>query len=85
MTCAACHTRQISVDGKAYRIDGGPAIADFQSFLADLDAATGRALDDPAAFDEFADAVLGPAAATPAAPRRLRGKVCAAGGCATIR
>ena len=27
MTCAACHTRQIEVDGVAYRIDGGPAIS----------------------------------------------------------
>jgi hypothetical protein len=24
MTCAACHTRQIEFDDKAYRIDGGP-------------------------------------------------------------
>src|SRR5688500_9096682 len=32
MTCAACHTRQIEVDGTACRIDGGPAIVDFQSF-----------------------------------------------------
>src|SRR5712691_4719885 len=33
MTCAACHTRQITAEGKTYRIDGGPAIVDFQSFL----------------------------------------------------
>ena len=44
MTCAACHTRQIEVDGVAYRIDGGPAIVDFQSFLADLDTAVGTVL-----------------------------------------
>ena len=61
MSCAACHTRQISVAGKDYRIDGGPAIVDFQSFLADLDAAVAGVLSDPAAFDEFAGAVLGPA------------------------
>src|SRR5262245_33782419 len=24
MTCAACHTRQITAEGKTYRIDGGP-------------------------------------------------------------
>src|ERR1700722_11712807 len=35
MTCAACHTRQITVAGKTYRIDGGPAIVDFQSLLRD--------------------------------------------------
>lgn len=62
MTCAACHTRQIAADGKEYRIDGGPAIVDFQSFLADLDAAVARVLGDEAAFQTFAQAVLGPAA-----------------------
>ncbi len=64
-TCAACHTRQISVDGKEYRIDGGPAIVDFQSFVADLDAAVGRVLGDDATFQTFARAVLGPAAPQP--------------------
>jgi hypothetical protein len=44
MTCAACHTRQITVNNVAYRADGGPAIADFQSFLADLDAAVNSVL-----------------------------------------
>src|SRR5262245_13953120 len=34
MTCAACHTRQIEVGGSSYRIDGGPAIVDFQGLLA---------------------------------------------------
>lgn len=65
MTCAACHTRQISVDGKEYRIDGGPAIVDFQSFLSDLDAAVGRVLGDDAMFQTFARAVLGGADPTP--------------------
>ncbi|BAQ69748.1 hypothetical protein NHU_02600 [Rhodovulum sulfidophilum] len=59
MTCAACHTRQIEVRGTAYRIDGGPAIVDFQSFLADLDAAMQAVLDDDATFDAFADKVAG--------------------------
>ena len=59
MTCAACHTRQIEVAGTAYRIDGGPAIADFQSFLADLDTAVNTVINDPKAFQGFAGAVLG--------------------------
>ncbi|MET1079251.1 MAG: di-heme-cytochrome C peroxidase [Pseudomonas sp.] len=59
MTCSACHTRQIEVDGQAYRIDGGPAISDFQSFLADLDTAVGQVLAQPAEFDAFAASVLG--------------------------
>lgn len=65
MTCAACHTRQIEVAGVAYRADGGPAIVDFQSFLADLDQAVQTVLDKPAAFKDFAAAVLGPKAPPP--------------------
>jgi hypothetical protein len=64
MTCAACHTRQITAEGKTYRIDGGPAIVDFQSFLADLDVAVGRVLAGDSAFQPFAAAVLGSPAAT---------------------
>lgn len=63
MTCSACHTRQITVDGKAFRIDGGPGIVDFQSFLADLDTAVGEIVGNDASFQSFAQAVLGSAAA----------------------
>lgn len=59
LTCAACHTRQIEFGGKAYRIDGGPAITDFQTLLSDLDTAVGTVLGDANAFEEFARAVLG--------------------------
>ena len=58
MNCAACHTRQIEVGGTKYRIDGGPAISDFQSFLIDLDDAVIKVLNDPAAFAAFARSVL---------------------------
>jgi mono/diheme cytochrome c family protein len=58
MTCAACHTRQITVAGVSYRIDGGPGIVDFQHYLADLDAAVGSVLASDAAFAAFASAVL---------------------------
>ena len=64
MTCAACHTRQIEFGGKAYRIDGGPAIIDFQSFLSDLDASVDAAVNDAARFSIFARIVFG---ATPSA------------------
>jgi hypothetical protein len=63
MTCSACHTRQITAEGKTYRIDGGPAIVDFQSLLTDLDNAVGQILASDAAFQPFAAAVL--ASATP--------------------
>ncbi len=59
MNCSACHTRQIEVSGTSYRIDGGPAITDMQSFLADLDKAVNTVLTDSTAFTGFAHAVLG--------------------------
>jgi len=62
MTCSACHTRQIIVNHQAYRIDGGPAIVDFQSFLTDLDTAVAVVLNDSSAFTAFAGEVLGPTA-----------------------
>ncbi|MFA5985657.1 MAG: di-heme-cytochrome C peroxidase [Methylococcaceae bacterium] len=61
MTCAACHTRQIDVNGQFYRIDGGPAIVDFQSFASDLRDTVAYTLDNAAAFEAFAESVLGKA------------------------
>jgi len=58
MTCSACHTRQIEVGGTSYRIDGGPAIVNFQGFLADLDTSVNNILKDDTAFAEFASSVL---------------------------
>lgn len=57
MTCSACHTRQIEVDGVSWRIDGGPALTDFQSLLADIDKSVDAVLKNGAAFDDFAKAV----------------------------
>ncbi len=74
LNCAACHTRQISVGGKDYRIDGGPAIADFQALLADLVDAVGRARSSDAVFGAFADRVLG-TTATPQQRRALHDAV----------
>jgi len=59
LNCAACHTREIQVANVSYRIDGGPAISDFQSFLADLDASVAHLLADSATFHTFAVDVLG--------------------------
>ena len=71
MTCAACHTRQIEVSGASYRIDGGPAIIELQSFQTDLDTAVNTVLSDATAFDQFATDVLG-AAPTPSDKQKLR-------------
>jgi hypothetical protein len=74
MTCSACHTRQIEVEGATYRIDGGPAIVDFQTFLSDLDRAVGKVLKDESAFVDFAHGVLG-AEPTPAQMAQLRSEL----------
>jgi mono/diheme cytochrome c family protein len=74
LTCSACHTRQIEVGGKSYRIDGGPAIADLGSFWRDLDAAVGKLLSEPATFPAFAQSVLG-AGKTPQKESELRDQV----------
>ena len=69
MTCAACHTGQLEYrkDGVTHvmRLDGAPANADFQEFLADLIAAARATLMQPDRFNTFARA--GP-------PRRLFGR-----------
>ena len=75
MNCAACHTRQITVEGRPYRIDGGPAFADFQSFLTDLDTAVGNVLKDDASFRAFATKVFAPAPVDAADVAELREEV----------
>lgn len=71
MNCAACHTRQIEFGGITYRIDGGPAIIDFQTFLSDVNIAVSAVVNDAKAFADFASAVLG-ATHTPADETALR-------------
>ncbi|HEX6375239.1 MAG TPA: di-heme-cytochrome C peroxidase [Allosphingosinicella sp.] len=68
MTCSACHTRQIVVGDREYRVDGGPALVDFQALFVDMVDAVGRVLVDDASFQAFANLVLGPDA--PADQRR---------------
>ena len=35
-TCAACHTQQLRIGGTDVIVDGGPTIADFSRFMAEL-------------------------------------------------
>jgi hypothetical protein len=71
LTCAACHTGEIAHRGRRLRIDGAPAMADFQSFVEAVDQALVATRDDPAKFDRFARGVLA-AADTPANRALLR-------------
>jgi hypothetical protein len=74
-TCSSCHTRQIEVAGKAYRIDGGPSLTDYQAFLGDLDKAVGDALANDASFAAFAASVLQSPTPAPADVAALRLRV----------
>jgi hypothetical protein len=58
MTCAACHTAAISYKGATLTVDGGPTLADFQTFIEDLNKALAETKDDAAKFERFAKAVL---------------------------
>ncbi len=57
-TCAACHTSQINYDGKAIRIDGGPAMADMVTFLHDLEKSLQATLDDENKKERFVEKVI---------------------------
>ena len=59
LTCAACHTTQINYQGTAMRIDGGPAMADFEGFLTALTGALQATARDDAKFSRFAGKILG--------------------------
>jgi hypothetical protein len=58
MTCAACHTAEIRLGVKAYRVDGGPTGGDVQAFLTDLTQSLQQTQTDPAKFGRFATKIL---------------------------
>ncbi len=58
MTCAACHTAEIRLGVKAYRVDGGPTGGDVQAFLTDLTQSLQQTQADPAKFGRFATKIL---------------------------
>ena len=65
LNCAACHTAQMTYNGQAYTVDGGPSLFDFQSFVDNLDKALAQTRDSAAPgaagtrWDRFAHSVLG--------------------------
>lgn len=58
LTCAACHTAQINYKGKGIRIDGGPAGADMETFMADMVRALKTTLENEEARDRFVKNVI---------------------------
>jgi cytochrome c553 len=59
MNCSACHSAEITYQGKAMRIEGGPTLADFQGFIENLNKALAETRSDPDKANRFAAKVLG--------------------------
>ncbi len=59
MTCSACHSNEITYNGKRLRVEGAPTLADFQSFREALDKALDQTWLDDQKFARFAKKVLG--------------------------
>jgi len=66
LTCAFCHTSQLTYHGMGIRIDGAPGIVNFDTFLSQLIVAVAATVQpkftvnlfDPGKFDRFARRVL---------------------------
>ena len=72
LTCAACHTADITVEGRRIRIDGGASNFDFDSFYSALAAAVTRTTFDPAVFQRFAARIITSPSPTAAAELQLQ-------------
>jgi hypothetical protein len=59
ITCAACHTGQISFNGTAMRIDGGPSMHSVDRFIISAYAGLADTYARPLKFQRFARKVLG--------------------------
>jgi mono/diheme cytochrome c family protein len=58
MNCAACHTTELTFQGNRMRIEGGPALADFQGFMKSMNSALAATLEDQKKWNRFAGQVL---------------------------
>lgn len=61
LTCSACHTAKIRFGTTSLLIDGGPTLADFQSFLEKINESLEATQAEPDRFARFAGRVLGTA------------------------
>jgi mono/diheme cytochrome c family protein len=58
VTCAACHTAQITYKGASLKVNGGPGQIDFDKFVAAMYASLAITANSPLKADRFARAVL---------------------------
>ena len=54
LTCAACHTSQLNYQGTGIRVDGAPALSDFEGLYKSLLQSLENTLDDPEKWSRFA-------------------------------
>jgi hypothetical protein len=58
MSCAACHTTEITFQGNRMRVEGAPAMADFQGFMKSMNSALSATLHEQKKWSRFAGKVL---------------------------
>ncbi|MDB5934596.1 MAG: hypothetical protein JWQ01_1940 [Massilia sp.] len=58
LNCAACHSTELTFQGNRMRIEGAPALADFQGFMKSMNGALAATLVDQKKWDRFASQVL---------------------------
>jgi hypothetical protein len=60
LTCSACHSNELTYNGKRLRVEGAPSLTDYQSFFTTaLDKALDQTWLDDEKFARFAKKVLG--------------------------
>jgi hypothetical protein len=58
MTCAACHTAKLQFKGQNLLVDGGPTLADFQSFIEEINRSLISTSKETDKFERFSKKVL---------------------------
>jgi hypothetical protein len=59
LTCSACHSNELTYNGKRLRVEGAPSLTDYQSFTTALYKALDQTWLDDQKFARFAKGVLG--------------------------
>ncbi len=59
LTCSACHSNELTYNGKRLRVEGAPSLSDYQSFTTALYKALDQTWLDDQKFARFAKKVLG--------------------------
>jgi len=77
LTCAACHTSEMSYDDQVLRIDGGPPLADFQLFIEELSEALTATASDDDKLTRFATNVLAEGGYSEGEEQRLKAELAA--------